>query len=357
MHLLKRLPGHGCRWLLGGLLLCSSVAYAAPNGQQLYQQNCASCHGLDGAGGVGIPLSLPSFLSSVPDTYLHKTIRYGRPGRVMPAYKHLSDAQIAAIVGYLRSFAPAKAPETINRLVKGNISNGKKLYGQYCASCHGLDGQGGQGTGVTFSRPRELPIIAPSISNPGFLLAAEDSMIKATLMNGRPGTPMQSFIKLGLKEKDIDDIVSYVRSFEAENNPQSGKLTTQQAESPVLVFDSPNDLKTTVENVKAAAIAENFRIIRVQDLEQGLVAKGTESNHEVIIYFCNFKTLNDVLAVDPRVGLFLPCRATVVERAGKVQVMTINPRYLSAMYNNDELDKFCDRMHSIYTNIIEEATL
>jgi len=342
------------RWLLAALILIAPFAQAGPNGADLYKQHCSSCHGLDGAGGVGVPLSLPSFLSSVPDTYLHRTIRYGRPGRVMPPFKHLSDAQINSVVQHLRSFAPGKVPDSIEMLVNGNVKRGAKLYAQYCASCHGATGVGGQGTGVTFSRPRELPIIAPSISNSGFLLAATDNMIKSTLMNGRPGTPMQSFIKLGLKEKDIDDIVSYVRSFETLK-----KTTTirSKAESPVLVFDSPNDLKTTIENVKAAAVAENFRIIRVQDLEEGLVKKGTESGREVIIYFCNFQTLNDVLAIDPRVGLFLPCRATVVERQGKVQVMTINPRYLSSMYNNDELDKFCDQMLAIYNNIIEEATL
>ncbi|MCK4743983.1 MAG: c-type cytochrome [Sulfuriflexus sp.] len=339
-------------WLVPVLMLISVAVNAAPNGQLLYETNCASCHGGNGKGGVGVPISLPSFLHSVPDTYLEKTIRYGRPGRVMPPFKYLSDAQIKAIVGHLRNFAPGKYPESLHALVKGDIKRGKKLFGQHCASCHGVNGEGGKGTGVTFSRPRELPIIAPSISNPGFLLAATDHMIKSTLMNGRQGTPMQSFLKMGLTEKDIDDLVSYVRSFE---NVKAKKKFTE--ESAIMVFDSPNDLKTTVENLKNAAGAENFRIIRVQDLEEGLVKKGAESGREVVIYFCNFQTLNEVLGVDPRVGLFLPCRVTVVEREGKVQVMAINPRYLSAMYNNDELDKFCDQMFEIYTNIIEEATL
>lgn len=345
-----------CKYLLlAVIMLFSAGVNAAPNGQRLYENNCASCHGQNGAGGVGVPLSLPSFLHSVPDTYLEKTIRYGRPGRVMPPFRYLSDAQIKAIVGHLRSFAPGEYPQSLGLLVNGDVKRGKKLYGQYCASCHGANGEGGKGTGVTFSRPRELPIIAPSISNPGFLLAATDSMIKSTLMNGRQGTPMQSFLKLGLKEKDIDDLVSYVRSFEKRNKRVEKKSPSQ--ESPIMVYDSPYDLKTTVENIKSAAVAENFRIIRVQDLEEGLVKAGTEHGKEIVIYFCNFQTLNEALAVDPRVGLFLPCRVTVVERAGKVQVMAINPRYLSAMYNNDELDRFCDLMHGIYTNIIEEATL
>jgi len=330
-------------------------AHAEPDGEALYQDNCSSCHGRAGNGGVGIPLSLPSFLKSVPDSYLEKTIRYGRPGRVMPAYPYLSDAQIKAIVGHLREFAKGDVPESLDVLIRGDIKHGQKLFAQHCSSCHGANGEGGKGTGVTFSRPRDLPVIAPAINNAGFLLAVTDSMIKSTLMNGREGTPMQSFLKAGLKEKDIDDIVSYVRSFES-NKPVSNR-TLSKKESPVLIYESQNDLKTTVESIKNAATAANFKIIRVQDLEDGLVAKGTESNREIIVYFCNFQTLNNVLAVDPRVGLFLPCRITIVEHEGKVKIMAINPRYLSAMYNNDELDKFCDEMHAIYTNIIEEAIL
>lgn len=337
------------------LMLATLSVSAAPNGRALYESNCSSCHGIDGKGGVGVPLSLPSFLSSVPDTYLEKTIRYGRPGRVMPPHPTLSDAQIKAIVMHLRSFSDGKAPATLDVLVRGDLKHGKKLFAQHCSSCHGVNGEGGKGTGVTFSRPRDLPVIAPAINNPGFLLAATDSMIKSTLMNGRQGTPMQSFLKAGLKEQEIDDIVTYVRSFE-KNNTATRHAATKK-ESPILVYESQSDLKTTVANLKNAAAAENFRIIRVQDLENGLVKQGTESNREIIVYFCNFETLNKVLAVDPRVGLFLPCRVTVVEREGKVKVMSINPRYLSAMYNNDELDRFCDEMYEIYTNIIEEATL
>ena len=55
--------------------------------------------------------------------------------------------------------------------------------------------------------------------------------------------------------------------------------------------------------------------------------------------------------------MFLPCRVTVVEVDGKVQVMTINPMYLSHLFNNNELDDACKQMTAIYRAIIEDATL
>ena len=55
--------------------------------------------------------------------------------------------------------------------------------------------------------------------------------------------------------------------------------------------------------------------------------------------------------------MFLPCRVTVVERAGKVQVLSINPLRLSKLFNNDELKEACKQMYGVYRDLMENATL
>lgn len=332
-----------------------SPAMAAPDGAKLYERNCASCHGAKGTGGIGIPLALASFQAGISDEYLRQTIHLGRPGRVMPAFSNLKDDEIEAIVRHVRSWNTGPAVTYSTQPVKGDPIHGGRLFTQYCVACHGANGEGSKGTGVTFSRPRELPIMAPALHNPGFLAAATDAMIKATLMNGRAGTPMVSFIKQGLGEKDIDDIVSYVRSFEQQ--PLSKSAQVLQAESPVIIRNSPYDLKTTVENVKLAVASNNFFYGRVQTLEYGLTEPANENPKQVIVYFCNISLLNQALAVDPRVGMFLPCRITVLEKDGKVQVMSVDPKVLSQLFNNSELNEMCEQMKQDYTRIMEEATL
>lgn len=339
--------------LLCGMLLVLPVQ-ATHDGGHLYRQNCAACHGAEGKGGVGVPLSLSDFLAGVPDSYLYKTIKHGRPGRVMPAFSNLSNSEVNAIVAHIRSWGPGQ-PRLSMKKVEGEAAKGKLLFGNYCASCHGARGEGGAGTGVTFSRPRNLPIIAPALNNPGFLNAASDQMIKHTLMKGRQGTPMVSMLKMGLKEQDINDIVSYVRSFEKQERASTS--IQLEAESPVLVYESSYDFKTTLENVKKAAIGKNFRIIREQYLNEGMVSAGEENKTQKIIYFCNFNLINDALVIDPRVGLFMPCRITVVEHKGVVKVMSINPKYLSPLFNNSYLNNACTEMYKTYEEILEEATL
>ncbi|MFA7632745.1 MAG: c-type cytochrome [Thiohalomonadaceae bacterium] len=337
------------------LLLPNLTASAAPNGAELYAQNCAACHGSDGRGGVGVPLALPSFLNSVDDGYLDTTIRLGRPGRVMPAFAMLNAAERRAIVAHLRSWQDKDSPRlllTDYRPGSGDVVRGKKLFGQHCSSCHGERGEGGHGTGVTFSRPRDMPIIAPALNNPGFLAAASDQMIKATLINGREGTPMVSFLQQGLREQDIDDIIAFVRSFALTQGWQPGSQ-----DETWLEMESSYTLEETVEAVKRAALGKNFRIIREQWLEDGFFAEEEQHREANIIYFCNFTFINQALTMDPRVGLFMPCRITVVEHEGQVKMMSINPKYMSGLFNNAELDEPCEEMYQVYLGIMEEASL
>lgn len=342
--------------LLGLLLLFANASVAAaPDGAELYGRHCAACHGTGGRGGVGTPLALHDFLASVSDSYLRKTILAGRPGRVMPGHDFLSAAEVDAVVTHMRGWmAPGTAiPAEDPVPVTGDRVRGQALFAEHCESCHGPKGQGGAGTGVTFSRPRDLPIIAPAIGNPAFLDAASDSMIKRTLIQGRRGTPMISFIAKGLTERDIDDVVAYLRSLRDE--PAAWQV--DEGQEPYLVYTSAYGMDETVENLKRAAIGKNFRIIRQQNLEEGMFPPDQENSAQRIVYFCNFNLINDAMKIDPRVGMFMPCRVTVVEQDGVVKLMSLNPKFLGRFFNNIQLDEPCTQMYRTYVEIMEEATL
>jgi len=341
--------------LVFGLGLPPPANAASVDGARLYTHHCAACHGSEGKGGVGVPLALPDFLAQADDDYLHKTTRLGRPGRVMPAFAQISDTEVNAIVSYLRALAPSGAKPISVKAKPGNAGRGAGLYEKRCASCHGVHGEGSHGTGVTFSRPRDLPVLAPALNNPGFLNSASDDFIKTVLMRGRRGTPMSSFLKQGLTERDIDDIVAYVRGFATQALHASAKLL--ESESAVIVRESPYDIERTVDKLKTAFSGVNMRVIRAVPYDEGIVEKGHENRKRYVVDACDFNFLNKALAVDPRVGLFLPCRVTVTEHQGKVLVLSINPKRLSAIFNNAELNEMCEQMQKLYTDIIEETVL
>jgi len=334
------------------LLLPASAGLAAPDGAELFARHCAVCHETDGRGGVGTPLALESFLSSVSDRFLAATIRSGRPGRVMPAFSTLSDPQRRALVRHIRSWSDRAPPQDDPATIPGNPDSGKALFATHCAQCHGEHGQGGTGTGIAFSRSAGMPIVPPALNNPGFLTAASDQMIKTTIQEGRSGTPMPGF-RERLADQQINDITSFVRSF-----AQSRPAAPQPAAQPLVIRTlSPYGLQDTVANVRNAAKAANFAVVRTEHQEHGLVPAGEEDRNTVFVDFCNFEMLYGALQIDPRIGMFLPCRITVVARGSQAEIMFINPQALSPLFNNQELDAVCERMYELYAAIVEEATL
>jgi mono/diheme cytochrome c family protein len=81
-------------------------------GQDLYSSSCSRCHGPDGQGTQRAPaLNVKSFLEETPDLAIQQIITLGVPGTAMPAWgDRLTDAEIQAVVGFVRSWEP-DAPE------------------------------------------------------------------------------------------------------------------------------------------------------------------------------------------------------------------------------------------------------
>ncbi len=341
-----------------GLAGVAGQSLATPDGQALYDTHCATCHHTRGAGGIGLPLSA-SKLATVTDEYLRLTIREGRPGRIMPAFHDLSSGQIVAITKYIRSWSNVPGPVRESQVIRGDVQRGQSLYKTNCSACHLDDGSGkGLGTGVTHSRERRFPVMPPAINNRGFLASASDQMIKRVVMMGRPGTAMKSFLDQGLSDQDIDDIVSYVRSFENQHAGATSVKRGDEKKSLTLLFDSPYDFETTVVNLKHAIGGLNFRYFPDRYLEQGLAGDDKIDKRQMIIRYCNFNILYKLMRIEPRLGVILPCRITVLEKDdGLAQLVVMNMQVISKLFNNDQLIDLSAELQESQIEIIEETTL
>lgn len=336
-------------------VLLLQTASAAPDGAQLYKDHCVVCHNENGMGGIGLPLN-GTKIEDFSRDYLFHTIRLGRVGRVMPAFTKLSDAQVNAIVDHVLSWRHDKrVPIYTDVTVKGDVENGRKLYKKECAECHGKDGKSeGVGTGVTLSRKRKFEVVPPALNNPGFLASAQDMWIRHTITEGRLGTSMPSSKKLELSRQDVDDLVSYIRSFEKQYEEKEPLEET----SPTLVFDSPYDFTTTVANIKQSLQGLNFRYFPDRYMEMGLADDRFINKKQLSLRFCNFNRLYKMINTDPRLGVVLPCRITVVENPeGQVKLYVMNMGLVSRLFNNDQLEETAISMFESVIEVIEEATL
>ncbi len=81
---------------------------------------------------------------------------------------------------------------------------GKALYRRYCALCHGPTARG-------YAADH-----ANAIGNPDFLSVASRDYLRASIVEGRPGTPMSAWGRAyggPLETHEVDEIVAYLRTF------------------------------------------------------------------------------------------------------------------------------------------------
>jgi mono/diheme cytochrome c family protein len=90
-------------YLVALALALPVAAHAQPDGQALFNDNCAACHQRTGLGVKGaFPALAGDKLVQGPPDVLTATVLVGRGG--MPAFKSdLSDADLAAVLTYVRS--------------------------------------------------------------------------------------------------------------------------------------------------------------------------------------------------------------------------------------------------------------
>jgi mono/diheme cytochrome c family protein len=160
----------------------------APEGESLYQENCTACH-FD-----RVPQA-----ASVEEAY--QIISEGGSHETMPVWGEiLTDEQIDALVSY-----------TLQSSQGTGLEVGRQLFVDNCTSCHGDFGEGGA------NPTRAGDIIAP-ISTSEYLSTRDDATLKAIISQGQPNFGMSPFgLSYGgpLDEGEIDALVSYIRSWEA----------------------------------------------------------------------------------------------------------------------------------------------
>jgi mono/diheme cytochrome c family protein len=97
------------RWFVGlaiAVTLASGCAAADENlfGKELYDRSCATCHGVDGSGGIGNAIGAGSNTDlNLTDEQIAGVITVG-PGN-MPGFSRLRPEQVESLVDYVRSLA------------------------------------------------------------------------------------------------------------------------------------------------------------------------------------------------------------------------------------------------------------
>lgn len=215
---------------------------AAPeqeSGKEIYGP-CAACHGDLGQGGKrGEYPRLAGQRAAYIEYTLKKFRSRERINIPMFPYtqeRELPDADIKAVAAYLASIQlPTKIPEfkptddALTRLLamekvmiipklEGDLENGKRLYQEECAYCHGVDGRG----------KTRFPMLVGQYTN--YLQKQIAAYIKGERPHDKVADDEEEeddkskpkAVKLGvlnrLTEKDIQDILAYITHLQDDAN-------------------------------------------------------------------------------------------------------------------------------------------
>jgi mono/diheme cytochrome c family protein len=173
-------------------------------GQELYAQNCATCHGALGEGnGPGASGLHPRPANFTEHTYsaarLSQVLWNGVAGAAMPAWRDVSQRDLAAISNAVRGFSVNQPEPNIPRDV---LDLGSRVYQEHCAQCHGETGAGDGSAASQFPiAPTNFQLQRPSIA----------ASLRA-LRNGVEGSPMAPWSGQ-LSEAELSSVAYFLRGF------------------------------------------------------------------------------------------------------------------------------------------------
>jgi putative heme-binding domain-containing protein len=120
--------------------LSAASAAEIAAGKQIFDAQCAWCHGTGGAGGSGPGLQRPVLRHARSDTDLVGIVRNGIPSTEMPSFVwSLTDAMAWRTAAYVRSLG-----RVAHQPLPGNGERGAAVYeARGCQACHTIAGRGG----------------------------------------------------------------------------------------------------------------------------------------------------------------------------------------------------------------------
>jgi mono/diheme cytochrome c family protein len=173
-------------------------------GNHLFAGLCARCHGERGEGSaVAPPLAAPDNPVTGDDSRVYGTVTTGVAGTAMGSFRGLDAGSLRSLVAAVRALPKVEARRTGWAPRVGQAQRGGVTFTNYCAKCHGLNGEGPE---------------APALANPAFLASATDGYLTATILRGRGPTKMPHF---GVAEPEhpklspdeVVDVVAFIRTF------------------------------------------------------------------------------------------------------------------------------------------------
>lgn len=238
-------------------------------GQQIYEERCAACHGINGDGqGPGAARLLVKPRDFTRDEFkikstqgdefpsredLIKVISEGMPGSSMPGWENvLTQADMGPLADYIQTFGRFFAQEGYGSTIieipdrveptAESIARGRVLYeGDIeCLKCHGEAGRGDGPSAFELTDNAGNVIYPADLTQPWTFRGGSDPEdIYLRLRTGLTGSPMPSFAD-ALSVQETWSLVNYILSLSVQTSSEPAVLLVSRFTDASLP-DDPDD--------------------------------------------------------------------------------------------------------------------
>ena len=122
------------------------------------------------------------------------------------------------------------------------------------------------------------------------------------------------------------------------------------------VKEAKGSIDQVCKKVEAAAVANRFGVLGSIDLKAKMNAKGVAFGPEVrVVEVCSPAHAKMALEASMVISTALPCRISVYQEGGKVQVATLRPTVLLDMFGKPGLAQLAQEVEAVIVRIIDTA--
>ena len=175
------------------------LEFALNGGESAFKENCTACHGTGAQGAKGYPnLNDDDWIWGGKITDIEQTLKFGIRSEhdetrfsQMPAFgldKTLTKKQIESVAQYVMSLSDSSIKNT----------EGKAIFKENCASCHGKNGKGDRSVG------------APNLADAIWLYGNQEKDLIFTITNSRAG--VMPYWSGRLSNATIKQLAIYIHS-------------------------------------------------------------------------------------------------------------------------------------------------
>lgn len=102
------------------------------------------------------------------------------------------------------------------------------------------------------------------------------------------------------------------------------------------IIDTDKTFEQATKDLDSAVVEHGFGVLHIHDLKQTLNKKGVEFTEECKVFeVCNPHHANDVLTLDMKLNMALPCRISVYTEAGTTKIGLLKPSEMLAALSTD----------------------